>query len=49
MRGHKKKGSRGLIGLKDEVKDGFEKLSNPYIERERDRSVFLMTLLFPMA
>jgi hypothetical protein len=35
VRGHKKKGTRGFIGLKDEVKDGFKKLSNPNIERER--------------
>jgi hypothetical protein len=25
VRGRKKKGTRGFIGLKDEVKDGFEK------------------------
>jgi hypothetical protein len=37
VRGHKKKGTRGFIGLKDEVKDGFEKLSNSNIERERER------------
>jgi hypothetical protein len=35
VRGCKEKGTRGFIGLKDEVKDGFEKLSNPNIERER--------------
>jgi hypothetical protein len=35
VRGRKKKGRRGFIGLRDEVKDGFEKLSNPNIERER--------------
>jgi hypothetical protein len=35
VRGHKKNGTRGFIGLKDEVKDGFEKLSNLNIERER--------------
>jgi hypothetical protein len=37
MRGRKKKGTRGFIGLKDEVKDGFERLSNPNIERERQK------------
>jgi hypothetical protein len=37
VRGCKKKGTRGFIGLKDEVKDGFEKLSNLIIERERQR------------
>jgi hypothetical protein len=37
MRGRKKKGTRGFIGLKDEVKDGFEKLSNLNIERERQK------------
>jgi hypothetical protein len=31
------KGTRGFIGLKDEVKDGFEKLSNPNFERERQK------------
>jgi hypothetical protein len=36
MRGRKKKGTRGFIGLKDEVKDGFEKISNPNIERETE-------------
>jgi hypothetical protein len=45
VRGRKKKGTRGFIGLKDEVKDGFEKLSNPNIERERDINGFLMALL----
>jgi hypothetical protein len=35
MRGRKKKGTKGFIGLKDEVKDGFEKLSNSIIKRER--------------
>jgi hypothetical protein len=37
VRGCKKKGIRGFIGLKDEVKDGFEKLFNPNIERERQK------------
>jgi hypothetical protein len=37
MRGRKKKGTRGFIRLKDEVKDGFEKLSNLNIERERQK------------
>jgi hypothetical protein len=36
MRGRKKKGTRGFIGLKDEVKDGFAKISNPNIERETE-------------
>jgi hypothetical protein len=34
VRGRKKKGTTGFIGLKDEVKDGFQKLSNPNTERE---------------
>jgi hypothetical protein len=34
VRGCKKKGTRGFIGLNDEVKDGFESfLSNPNIEK----------------
>jgi hypothetical protein len=37
VRGRKKKGTRGFIGLKNEVKYGFEKLSNPNIERERQK------------
>jgi hypothetical protein len=37
LRGRKKKGTRGFIGLKDEVTDGFEKLSNLNIERERQK------------
>jgi hypothetical protein len=37
VRGHKKKGTRGFIRLMDEVKDGSKKLSNPNIERERQK------------
>jgi hypothetical protein len=37
VRGRKKKGTRGFIGLKGEVKDGFAKLSNPNIEREKQK------------
>jgi hypothetical protein len=33
VRGRKKKGTRGFIGLKVEVKNGFEKLSNAKIEK----------------
>jgi hypothetical protein len=36
VRGRKKKGKR-FIGPKDEVKDGFEKLSNPNVERKRQK------------
>jgi hypothetical protein len=36
VKGRKKKGTRGFIGPKDEVKDGFEKLSNQNIERETE-------------
>jgi hypothetical protein len=35
--GRKKNGTRGFIGLKDEVKDGFEKLCNSNIERDRQK------------
>jgi hypothetical protein len=37
VRGRKKKGTKGFIGLKIEVKDRFKKLSNPIIERERQK------------
>jgi hypothetical protein len=37
VRGRKKKGTRGFIGLKNEVKYGFKKLSNPNIGRERQK------------
>jgi hypothetical protein len=37
VRGRKKKGTREFILLKDEVKDGFEKLSNSNIKRERQK------------
>jgi hypothetical protein len=37
VRGSKKKGPKGFTGLKDDIKDGFEKLFNPNIERERQK------------